>query len=269
MSADSAGIERDIPTAADIQADDVYVAQAPRTIDDDGPFGTEGDGWSWMGQMGQREVALRCGQRQRLHQRGRLIPVVDTRAETDLAGLIRARGCDTKVTLARAFRVPLTAILITAVTLIAGCSATGADTADLQGNRQAAATARDLALDVPGSEWPSATRTATPAPTECSQNGDPHGGVQFHWNSRSTPPADPEAWINAVAANLREEDYTVSTRSTDFGRCGVLYQVNTKDEDRPAVSATANQQTSSLTVDSVCAAGDLADHDRNDSGVER
>lgn len=195
--------------------------------------------------------------------------MVDTRAKTDLAGPERARGCDTKGTLTRASRMPLTAILITAITLIAGCSATGADAADVERNRQAAATARELVLDVPGSEWPSATRTAIPAPTECSQSGDPHGGVQFHWNSRGTPPAVPEAWINAVAVNLRDADYTVSTRSTDFGRYGVLYQVHTKDEDRPAVSATANQQTSSLTVDSVCAAGDLADHDRNDSGVER
>lgn len=165
--------------------------------------------------------------------------------------------------------MPLTAILITATTLIAGCSATGADTADLQRSREAAATARELVLDVPGSEWPSATRTAIPAPTECSQSSDPPGGVQFHWNSRGTPPTDPEAWINAVAANLREEDYTVSIRSTDFSRYGVLYQVHTKDKDRPAVSATANQQTSSLTVDSVCAAGDLADYDWNDSGAAR
>lgn len=197
-----------------------------------------------------------------------MIPVVDTRAKTDLAGHVRARGCDTKATLTRALRMPFTATLITATTLIAGCSATEADTADVERNRQAAATARELVLDVPGSEWPSAARTAIPAPTECSQSGDPHGGVQFHWNSRGTPPPDPEAWINAVAAKLREEAYSVSTRSTDFGRYGVLYQVHTRDEDRPAVSATANQQTSSLTVDSVCAAGDLADHDRNDLGVE-
>lgn len=52
MAAGCAGIERDIPTAADIHAGHGYVAQAPRTVDDDGPFGTKGDGWSWMGEMG-------------------------------------------------------------------------------------------------------------------------------------------------------------------------------------------------------------------------
>lgn len=52
VSAGSAGIERDIPTAADIHADHVFVAQAPRSIGDDGLLGTKGDGWSWLGQMG-------------------------------------------------------------------------------------------------------------------------------------------------------------------------------------------------------------------------
>ncbi|MFJ3380314.1 hypothetical protein ACIPJ2_07880 [Curtobacterium sp. NPDC090217] len=158
-------------------------------------------------------------------------------------------------------RMPLTAILIAAVTALCGCSATGEDTMDVQKNRQDAEAARNLVLDVAGSEWPSVSRTAKPAPTECGHAGDPHGGVQFHWDSRGTPPSDPKAWIDAVAATLRKNDFAVSTRSTDFGKYGVLYQVQTKDSDRPAVSATANQQTSSLTVDSVCAGGDLADYE--------
>ncbi|OII35209.1 hypothetical protein BIU98_04615 [Curtobacterium sp. MMLR14_010] len=52
VSAGSAGIEQDIPTAADIHADHVFVAQAPRSIGDDGLLGKKGDGWSWLGQMG-------------------------------------------------------------------------------------------------------------------------------------------------------------------------------------------------------------------------
>lgn len=52
VSAGSAGIERDIPAAADIHADHVFVAQAPRSIGDDGLLGKKGDGWSWLGQMG-------------------------------------------------------------------------------------------------------------------------------------------------------------------------------------------------------------------------
>lgn len=48
MSADPAGIERDIPTAADIHADHTYVAQAPRTIDDarSARSATAGRGWA-------------------------------------------------------------------------------------------------------------------------------------------------------------------------------------------------------------------------------
>lgn len=114
-------------------------------------------------------------------------------------------------------------------------------------------------LDVPGSEWRAATRTTSPAPTECSYVGDPRGGVQLHWDSRGTPPTDPEGWIDAVAVVLRDNDYAASIRSTDFGKYGVLHQVHTLDGDRPAVSAAANLQTSSQTVDSVCVGVD--DHD--------
>lgn len=48
MSADPAGIARDIPTAADIRADHTYVAQAPRTIDDarSARRATAGRGWA-------------------------------------------------------------------------------------------------------------------------------------------------------------------------------------------------------------------------------
>lgn len=125
---------------------------------------------------------------------------------------------------------------------------------DTQQGKQEAEQALQLVFGITGSEWSDDNRTAAPADAECTADGDPHGGRQYHWNASGSAPSDPKAYIDSVAKILREHDRTVTLQSADGGKYGTLYQAVANDDGKPMVAVTANPRTTTVTVESVCVA---------------
>lgn len=136
-----------------------------------------------------------------------------------------------------------------------GCSATqrGGIAVEEKQSSQAAEQVLHQVFDVDGSEWPEDERNAEPAHAECTADDDPHGGRQDHWNAMGSAPSDPKAYIEAVAKMLRAHDRTVAVQSADGGKYGTLYQAVADDDGKPMVAVTANPQTTTVTVESMCA----------------
>jgi hypothetical protein len=109
-----------------------------------------------------------------------------------------------------------------------------------------------LVFSVPGSTWSSANKNSEPADAECTYNGDPHGGQQWHWNAAGSAPQDAKAYIDSVAKKLRDDARTVTIASAEAGKYGTLYQATADDDGRPMVVVTANPRTTTVTVDSLC-----------------
>lgn len=128
------------------------------------------------------------------------------------------------------------------------------------GRRQAERSLRSV-FDVDGSDWTRSSRDAGPASAECTIDGDPHAGRQYHWNAAGSAPADPERWIETVVQTLRGQDRTVSVRSADVGKYGTLHQATADDDGQPLVVVTANSRTTTVTVESVCVAAPDAEAD--------
>ena len=109
-----------------------------------------------------------------------------------------------------------------------------------------------MVFSVPGSTWSSANKISEPADAECTYNGDPHGGQQWHWNAAGSAPQDAKAYIDSVAKKLRDDARTVTITSAEAGKYGTLYQATADDDGRPMVAVTANPRTTTVTVDSLC-----------------
>lgn len=149
-----------------------------------------------------------------------------------------------------ALRLPTSAALIVASALVTGGCATAP--VDLQGSKQDSEQVLQLVFNVAGSEWSDRERNSSPADAECTANGDPHGGEQYHWHALGSAPSDPKAYIESIVNTLRDHERTVTVRATHFGKYGTLYQAVADEEDKPMVAVTANTRTTSVTVESAC-----------------
>lgn len=156
------------------------------------------------------------------------------------------------------------ALLITCSALaLTGCAADANKenaVASAQDKKQAEQ-ALEIVFGIEGSTWSEASRSAEPALAECTIDGDPHGGRQYHWNAAGSPPDDPERYMESVVETLRGQDRTVSIRSADVGKYGTLHQATADDDGQPLVVVTANSRTTTVTVESVCAPAADADDD--------
>jgi hypothetical protein len=109
-----------------------------------------------------------------------------------------------------------------------------------------------MVFSVPGSTWSSANSNSEPANAECTHDGDPHGGHQWHWNAAGSAPADPKAYIDSVVKTLQDDARTVTITSAKAGAYGTLHQATAEDDGRPTIAVTANPRTTTVTVDSPC-----------------
>lgn len=162
-------------------------------------------------------------------------------------------------------RSTVTAALLTACLagMVTGCAADPKQEDPVQSDqgKQQAEQALATVFGIEGSTWSSASREQEPAHAECTIDGDPHAGRQYHWNAAGSAPADPEHWIETVVQMLRGQDRTVSVRSADVGKYGTLHQATADDDGQPLVVVTANSRTTTVTVESVCVAAPDAEAD--------
>lgn len=145
----------------------------------------------------------------------------------------------------------LVAMLAVGVT---GCASDpgGSSSTNSTSTRSAAEDSLRLVFSVPGSTWSSGNKNSEPADAECTHDGDPHGGQQWHWNAAGSAPEDPKAYIDSVATTLRHDARTVTITSAEAGTYGTLYQATADDDGRPTIAVTANPRTTTVTVESTC-----------------
>ena len=109
-----------------------------------------------------------------------------------------------------------------------------------------------LVFSLPGSSWSFADKNSEPADAECTHDGDPHGGRQWHWSAAGSAPENAKAYIDSVATTLQHDARTVTITSAKAGAYGTLHQATAEDDGRPTIAVTANPRTTTVTVDSPC-----------------